>query len=188
MKKARSFSVTPARAALPGEVSGAAARAAAESGFRRHACTRSPLNPKSGRCLERRGQEILRQLGAHDRVPGAGDGDGMGQRRARQIGIDERDLCADLEQAQPGTDVIGAVFHQQRHRRCRARCPAPRPNGHSGWRARPARHSSCAGRDRIIAVLPGRRRAWRSTISTMLRVAFGLTRRSSHRVRAMLVR
>ncbi len=90
------------------------------------------------------------------RCLGADDVDAMGERRAAQIGVDERDDAADGGDAEPDRHVFGAVRHQQRRRFRPCRDFAPAPSARSGWRARQARDRSGA---RAPRAGQGRRRA-----------------------------
>ena len=45
----------------------------------------------------------------------AGDGNGMGQSLASQMGVDQRAHHPGLEKAYPGHEVFGTILHQERH-------------------------------------------------------------------------
>ena len=65
----------------------------------------------------------------------AGDGDGMGERLAPEIGVDQRHHGAQLHQSEPGRDVVGAVLHQKRHDVAAADAMDTRPIGVAVGRA-----------------------------------------------------
>ena len=76
---------------------------------------------------------------ADDDVPGAGHVQAMGQRRARQIGVDQRHHAADAGDAQPDRQIFGAIGHQQRDHVALGEALRQRPAGIAVGAAPPVR-------------------------------------------------
>ena len=130
---------------------------------------------------------------------GRDDVDAVGERRADQVGIEQRDDAAGPRDAEPDRHVFRPVRHQQADRRRPCRGLAPSPSAHIGWRALRQRaigqasrvSESSAGARRTFAPAPrsraGNTRAgffaigivMRSVRSAPLRKMTSLFRRSS---------
>ena len=81
--------------------------------------------------LEQRpgGGELRREFGGDHDMLRRDDIDAMGERRADQVGVDQRDHAADAGDADPDRHVFRPVRHQQAHRLALAEILAARPAG-----------------------------------------------------------